>query len=73
MHHRRPVRYARLKVVLLFAIFAAPIVTAWGMVTWNVGIPQGHTAHGKVTIDVPPLEDWPLMASITASEQWSWY
>lgn len=30
MHHRRPVRYARLKVVLLFAIFAAPIVTAWG-------------------------------------------
>tara|TARA_R100001039_G_scaffold28233_1_gene19604 strand:+ start:626 stop:1132 length:507 start_codon:yes stop_codon:yes gene_type:complete len=71
MHHRRPVRYARLKVVLLFAIFAAPIVTAWGMVTWNVGIPQGHTAHGKVTIDVPPLEDWPLMASITASEQWT--
>ena len=72
MHHRRPVRYARLKVVLLFAIFAAPIVTAWGMVTWNVGS-QGHTAHGKVTIDVPPLEDWPLMASITPLNNGRWY
>ncbi|WP_404345635.1 hypothetical protein LG331_07600 [Vreelandella aquamarina] len=71
MHHQRPVRYPRLKVALLFAIFAAPIVTAWGMVTWDVGIPRDHTAHGNITLEVPPLQDWPLMASIDASEQWT--
>lgn len=71
MHHRRQVRYPRLKVALLFAIFAAPIVTSWAMVTWEVGIPKGHTAHGSITLEVPPLQDWPLMASIDASEHWT--
>lgn len=71
MHHQHPVRYPRLKVALLFAIFAAPIVTAWGMVAWDVGIPRDHTAHGNITLEVPPLQDWPLMASIDASEQWT--
>lgn len=71
VHHQRLVRYPRLKVVLLFAIFAAPILTAWSMVTWNVGIPREHTAHGNVALEVPPLQNWPLMASPKASKQWT--
>ncbi|HBM29797.1 MAG TPA: hypothetical protein DDZ92_13130 [Halomonas sp.] len=71
MPPHRPVRYPRTKLLLLFVIFAAPIVTAWGMVTWHVGIPQAHTAHGQVTLDVPSLHEWPLTLPAPASERWT--
>ena len=71
MQSHRPVRYPRIKLLCLFVIFAAPIVTAWGMLTWQVGIPQAHTAHGQVILDVPPLRQWPLAVSAPSSERWT--
>lgn len=45
-HNRRQ----RLKLMLIFAIFAAPMVAAWGMVEFRIGIPDRHTAHGDVEL-----------------------
>lgn len=51
---------SRLKLVLLFACFLLPVVIAWVMVNWGVGIPDGRTAHGELHPEVPALSDWPL-------------
>nr|WP_295711656.1 hypothetical protein [uncultured Halomonas sp.] len=55
-HNRRQ----RLKLMLIFAIFAAPMVAAWGMVEFRIGIPDRHTAHGDVELALPTLDEWPL-------------
>lgn len=51
---------SRLKLMLLFACFLLPVVIAWVMVNWGVGIPEGRTAHGELHPEVPALSDWPL-------------
>lgn len=50
----------RLKLLALIAVFVVPLVSAWAMVEWRVGIPQGSTAHGELEPQVPPLARWPL-------------
>ncbi|SDN13469.1 hypothetical protein [Vreelandella arcis] len=50
----------RFKLMLLFIIFAAPILTAWGMVEWRVGVPQQSTANGSPAQQLPRLEHWPI-------------
>lgn len=64
----------RIKLLLIFIIFAAPIVTAWGMVEWRVGVPQETTAHGSPADQVPRFEDWPITTTPTDSrseERWT--
>lgn len=63
-------RHSRLKLLLLMALFAAPLLSAWAMVTWRVGIPEGRTAHGQLAPGLPALADWPLEEPMTASEHW---
>ncbi|MFG6159998.1 hypothetical protein ACGTNG_14440 [Halomonas sp. 1390] len=52
----------RLKLLAFFAIFALPVVLAWGMVQWRLGIPEGRTAHGELQPKLPRLAQWPLTA-----------
>ena len=52
----------RLKLLALFAIFALPVVLAWGMVQFRLGIPDGRTAHGELAPTLPELAQWPLTA-----------
>ncbi|SFT66448.1 hypothetical protein [Halomonas saccharevitans] len=52
----------RLKLLALLAIFALPLVLAWGMVQWRLGIPEGRTAHGELAPTLPSLDQWPLTA-----------
>jgi len=63
----------RIKLLLIFIIFAAPIVTAWGMVEWRVGVPEEITAHGSPADQVPSFEHWPIEAMSVAprsEERW---
>lgn len=60
MQHAQVARYQRLKLLLIFIVFAAPMAAAWGMVKWGVGIPFGHKAHGEVHVAAPNLNEWPL-------------
>ncbi|HSP58364.1 MAG TPA: hypothetical protein VLO12_08695 [Halomonas sp.] len=53
-------RRSRLKLLALITVFALPMLTAWVMVTWRVGIPEQRTAHGELSPQVPLLADWPL-------------
>src|SRR5690554_5119513 len=71
MEQRRPVRYPRVKLLLIFAAFAAPIVTAWTMLTWQIGMPSEDTAHGQVHVSVPALDDWPLSAQPEKNDAWT--
>ncbi|QJQ96720.1 MULTISPECIES: hypothetical protein [Halomonadaceae] len=50
----------RLKLAALIALFAAPMLAAWAMVEWRVGIPEQRLAHGELQPDIPPLAEWPL-------------
>ncbi|MGM0857290.1 MAG: hypothetical protein ACQEW0_09400 [Pseudomonadota bacterium] len=61
----------RIKLLLIFIIFAAPIVTAWGMVEWRVGVPEETTAHGSPADQVPRFELWPIatMSDAPRSEE----
>lgn len=63
-HNRRQ----RLKLMLIFAIFAAPMVAAWGMVEFRIGIPDRHTAHGDVDLTLPALHEWPLTTPVVSEE-----
>ncbi|TVP51386.1 MAG: hypothetical protein EA345_02720 [Halomonas sp.] len=60
MHSRQHIQRQRLKLVMIFAVFTLPMVAAWGMVQWGVGIPDRHTAHGEVGVQLPSLHEWPL-------------
>ncbi|WP_046078747.1 hypothetical protein [Halomonas sp. HG01] len=51
---------SRFKLLALFAVFLLPMAVAWGMVEWRLGIPEGRTAHGQLTPEVPALAEWPL-------------
>lgn len=50
----------RLKLVALIVLFAGPLVTAWAMVEWRVGIPDERVAHGRLMPSVPRLAEWPV-------------
>ncbi|WP_163557519.1 hypothetical protein [Halomonas sp. NO4] len=65
-------RRQRLKLLALIAIFAAPMLVAWGMVEWRVGIPDQRTAHGELTPEVPPLGQWPLTDPSQALPEGDW-
>lgn len=60
MQDAKHIRRQRLKLMLIFAIFSAPMIAAWGMVELRIGIPERHTAHGDVDLTLPMLDEWPL-------------
>ncbi|MFO8046155.1 MAG: hypothetical protein R6U30_09815 [Halomonas sp.] len=53
-------RASRLKVLALISLFALPLLVAWAMLTWQVGIPEQRTAHGHLAPDIPALSAWPM-------------
>jgi hypothetical protein len=53
-------RRQRLKLLALIALFAVPVVTAWAMVEWRIGIPDQRTAHGELAPEISALAQWPL-------------
>lgn len=61
----RGVRHARLKLLALIAIFVLPLLVAWVMVVWRVGIPEGRIAHGELAPEIPLLAEWPLDAPVS--------
>ncbi|TFH85361.1 hypothetical protein EQG41_17485 [Billgrantia azerbaijanica] len=63
-------RRSRLKLLALMAIFAAPMMVAWGMVEWRVGIPDSRTAHGELEPAVPALVEWPLATRPQVDDDW---
>lgn len=62
----------RLKLLSLIAIFAVPLLVAWAMVEWRVGIPDARTAHGELKPEVPPLSAWPLEGEMPPSVADGW-
>ncbi len=64
--HTPEVRHSRLKLLALIAVFALPMLVAWVMVTWRIGIPDERTAHGELAPDLPALSQWPLEPSSDA-------
>ncbi|MCG6657036.1 hypothetical protein HOP52_04500 [Halomonas campisalis] len=74
MRPRRPLdpRRQRLKLLALIAIFALPLMTAWAMVEWRIGIPEQRTAHGELVPDIPPLAQWPLTDRDSEADADTW-
>lgn len=56
----RGIRHPKTKLLALIAVFAVPMLAAWVMVTWRIGIPDERSAHGELAPDLPALGDWPL-------------
>ncbi|WP_445157573.1 hypothetical protein [Halomonas sp. E14] len=72
MHATTPMRHQRLKLLALLAIFALPMISAWVMVQWRIGIPEQRTAHGELGPDAPQLEHWPLAGTPVRIEEGDW-
>ncbi|MBA2777301.1 hypothetical protein [Billgrantia kenyensis] len=72
MQEAMRIRHQRLKLLALIAIFALPVISAWVMVQWRVGIPEQRTAHGELAPDVPTLVQWPLAEYRLAEEEGDW-
>lgn len=68
MHSRQHTQRQRIKLVMIFVVFSLPMVAAWGMVQWGVGIPDRHMAHGEVGLQLPSLNEWPLTVNTESSE-----
>ncbi|WP_228716789.1 hypothetical protein [Billgrantia pellis] len=66
------VRHQRLKLLALIAVFALPMVSAWVMLHWRIGIPDQHTAHGELAPSVPALEEWPLVDQQASFDGGDW-
>lgn len=62
----------RLKLLALIALFAGPMLLAWVMVEWRVGIPEERAAHGQLMPSLPPLAQWPLKEPRPAFEPGDW-
>ncbi|MCH4565019.1 hypothetical protein MKP05_18125 [Halomonas sp. EGI 63088] len=60
MSTSRAVRHPRFKLLALLAVFVLPLLVAWIMVAWRIGIPEQRTAHGELEPDIPALAQWPL-------------
>ncbi|PMR72776.1 hypothetical protein C1H69_20225 [Billgrantia endophytica] len=65
-------RRQRLKLLALIAIFAVPMIVAWAMVEWRIGIPEQRTAHGELAPEVPGLAEWPLDGGRDALKPGDW-
>lgn len=65
-------RASRLKVLALVSLFALPLLVAWAMVTWRVGIPEQRTAHGDLAPDIPALAAWPLEGELVPAVAGDW-
>lgn len=72
MQQAMNVQRQRLKLFALIAVFALPMVTAWVMVQWRIGIPEQRTAHGELAPDVPVLGEWPLEARHVTLDGGDW-
>ena len=66
------IRTQRIKLLALIALFAVPLLVAWGMVQWRVGIPEQRTAHGELAPSVPNLSEWPLVERGEAVDSGDW-
>ncbi|WP_111411762.1 hypothetical protein [Billgrantia lactosivorans] len=66
------VQRQRLKLLALIAVFALPMVVAWVMLQWRIGIPQQHTAHGELAPAVPTLAEWPLEERLASLDGGDW-
>lgn len=53
-------RRQQVKLIAVMVLFAAPLLIAWTMVSWRLGIPEARTAHGDLLPPVPALREWPL-------------
>lgn len=62
----------RIKLLALIAIFATPLLAAWVMVEWRLGIPEQRTAHGILAPDLPLLSEWPISVPEDSLEASSW-
>nr|WP_299240927.1 hypothetical protein [uncultured Halomonas sp.] len=56
----------KLKLIALIILFAGPLITAWAMVEWRVGIPDERVAHGQLMPELPALREWPLKKTSSA-------
>ncbi|MBE0487841.1 MAG: hypothetical protein IBX53_02085 [Halomonas sp.] len=65
-------RASRFKVLALVSLFALPLLVAWAMVTWRVGIPEQRTAHGDLAPDIPALSAWPLVGEFAPAVAGDW-
>ncbi len=72
MQEAMRIRHQRFKLLALIAIFALPVVTAWVMVQWRIGIPEQRTAHGELAPDVPQLAQWPLVELTDSLDEGDW-
>ncbi len=62
----------RIKLIALIALFAGPVLAAWVMVEWRVGIPEERVAHGRLMPALPPLSEWPLERPRPEVESGDW-
>lgn len=62
----------RCKLLALIALFAGPLLVAWVMVEWRIGIPEERVAHGRLMPSLPPLAQWPLRSPrpVLAADDW---
>ncbi|MGK0546144.1 hypothetical protein ACSEE7_11640 [Halomonas cupida] len=54
--------WQRTKLIALISIFVAPMLVAWIMAEWRIGIPVERTAHGSLDSQLPVLSEWPIEA-----------
>ncbi|APX93148.1 hypothetical protein BWR19_09510 [Halomonas sp. 1513] len=67
-----PLNKQRMKLLALILLFAVPMVSAWVMVEFRIGIPDERTAHGELNPDVPRLASWPLVEPRPPIEHGDW-
>lgn len=72
MQEAMRIRHQRFKLLALIAIFALPVIAAWVMVQWRIGIPEQRTAHGELAPDVPQLAQWPLVELTDSLDEGDW-
>lgn len=72
MKHLHPDMRQRLKLLALIALFAGPMMAAWAMVEWRIGIPDEQVAHGQLMPPVPGLPEWPLVDPRPSSASRDW-
>ncbi len=68
----RAVHHPRFKLLALLAVFVLPLLVAWVMVAWRIGIPEQRTAHGELVPDIPLLAEWPLAEPRAPLEGGDW-
>lgn len=67
-----PLNRQRVKLLAVIALFAVPLLSAWVMVEWRIGIPEERTAHGELHPNVPHFAEWPLSEPRPVLEHGDW-